>query len=256
MTFGVLESLQVQYDTKMKEYNQLTQDYKAILQSGGKNYIQIKDRQYIGQTILRSSREQSINTCQAACSSNPNCSGATFVPNTRVCTLSGGIGGLSTNLGVYAIITRLKQVTGQLEDVNKQLILLNKQIQTAVSTNPNNNIDHWNQQNSNMQGTLITDYKNLVNQRTELNHMMQEYDNVNGTMKDTSLEVKQQMLNYRIYIIILVLTLILIIMWIGYIDITIMIIIIAFILFILNMQFVSFIMACIIVLYYIYSIPI
>jgi hypothetical protein len=142
MTFETLESLQVQYDTKMKEYTQLTQDYKAILQSGGKNYVQIKDRQYIGQTILRASREQSINTCQASCSSNPNCSGATFVPNTQVCTLSGGIGGLSTNLGVYAIITRLKQVTGQLEEVNKQLISLNKQIQTAVSTNPNNNLEY------------------------------------------------------------------------------------------------------------------
>lgn len=254
----MLESLQVQYDTKMKEYNQLTQDYKAILQSGGKTYVQIKDRQYIGQTILRASKEQSINTCQAACSSNPNCSGATFVPNTQVCTLSGGLGSLSTNLGVYAIITRLKQVTGQLEDVNKQLISLNKQIQTAVSTNPNNNVDNWNQQNNNLQGTLITDYKNLVNQRTEINYLMQEYDNVNGNMADTSLEVRQQMLSYRIYSIILALTLILIILRVGNIDITMMIVtlIIAFILFILNMQFVSFIMICIMVLYYIYSIPV
>lgn len=257
MTFETLESLQVQYDTKMKEYNQLTQDYKAILQSGGNNYVQIKDRQYIGQTILRASREQSINTCQASCSSNPNCSGATFVPNTRVCTLSGGIGGLSTNLGVYAIITRLKQVTGQLEEVNKQLISLNKQIQTAVSTNPNNNLDNWNQQNSNMQGTLITDYKNLVNQRTNINNLMQEYDNVNENMKDTSLAVKQQMLNYRIYSIILVLTLILIIMWIGNMNIAMMVVplIIAFILFILNMSMFSFVIVCGVVLYYIYSIP-
>ena len=258
MTFGVLESLQVQYDTKMKEYNQLTQDYKALLLSGGNNYVHIKDRQYIGQTILRASREQSINTCQAACSSNPKCTGATFVPNTRNCTLSGGVGSLSTNLGVYAIITRLKQVTGQLEDVNKQLISLNKQIQTAISTNPNNNLDNWTQQNNNLQGTLVTDYRDLVNQRTGLNRLMQEYNSINGSMADTSLEVKQQMLSYRIYSIILVLTLILIIMWIGNMNIAMMVVplIIAFILFILNMQFIASIVLCIMVLYYIYSIPI
>ena len=260
MTFETLESLQVQYDTKMKEYIQLTQDYKGLLQSGGKNYVQIKNRRYIGQRILTASREQSINTCQASCSSNPNCSGATFVPKTQVCTLTGGNGIIITDLGVYAIITRLKQVTGQLEEVNKQLIILNKRIQTAVSTNPHNNLDYWNQQNTNMQGTLITDYNDLVNQRTEINNLMQEYDNVNGNMKDTYLEVKQQMLNYRIYIIILVIILIFIMMWVGYIDITMMImtLIITFIvfIFILNMQFVLFIMICIIVLYYIYSIPI
>ena len=46
MTLESLESLQLEYDTKMKEYNQLTQDYKEVLKTGGTNYVQLKDKAY------------------------------------------------------------------------------------------------------------------------------------------------------------------------------------------------------------------
>jgi hypothetical protein len=257
MTLETLESLQLQYDTKMKEYNQLTQDYKETLKTGGANYVQLKDKAFFGTSFFDMSIKKTIDTCQASCSSNPKCSGATYVPSFKGCFFATGDGNIITNTGTYAILTRLKYVTGKLEEVNRQLIILNDKIQNAIKTQPNNNLDNMVNRNNKMHDTLITDYKDLVAQRGEINSLILDYDNVNGNMKDTSLEVNQQMLNYRLYSIILALLLCLIVMLFGGMSISMVIVplIIAAILFILNLSMFSFIIVCGVVLYYIYSIP-
>ena len=258
MTLETLESLQVQYDTKMKEYNQLTQDYKQALKTGGSQYVQLKDKAYFGVSFLKISSEKTIDTCQASCSSNSKCSGATYVPSTKNCTLSTGNGsGIRTTPGSYAILTRLMYINGALEEVNKQLIILNNKIQNAIKSRPNNNLDNVVNKNNKLHNILITDYKDLATQRHQINELILDYDNVNGNMKDTSLEVNQQMLNYRLYTIILALILCLIIMLFGGMSISMLIVplIIAAILFMLNMSLFSFIIVCGVVLYYIYSIP-
>jgi hypothetical protein len=196
--------------------------------------------------------------CQATCSSNPKCSGAIYIPMFQFCALATGDGDIRTFPSGYAILTRLKYITGKLEEVNRQLLILNNKIQQAVKTQPNNNLDNLVNKNNSMNDTLITDYNDLQAQRGEINSLILEYDNINGNMKDTSLEVNQQMLQYRLYTIILALILCLIVMLFGGMSISIMIVplIIAAILFILNMSMFSFIIVCGVVLYYIYSIPI
>ena len=257
MTLETLESLQLQYDTKMKEYNQLTQDYKEALKMGGSQYVQLKDKAYFGNSFLKVSSEKTIDTCQASCSSNPKCSGATYVPTTKNCTLSTGDGsGIRTSAGSYAILTHLMHINGALEEVNKQLIILNNKIQNAIQSQPNN-LDNVVNKNNKLNNILITDYKDLAAQRQQINNLILDYDNVNGNMKDTSLEVNQQMLHYRLYTIILALILCLIVMLFGGMSISMIIVplIIAAILFILNMSMFSFLIVCGVVLYYIYSIP-
>ena len=258
MTLETLESLQLQYDTKMKEYNQLSQDYKDALKSGNTDYVQLKDKAYFGTSWFSITQQQTIDMCQATCSSNSKCSGATYVPMFQFCALAMGDGDIRTFPGYYAIIPRLKYTTGKLQEVNRQLIILNTKIQEAVKTQPNNNLDNVVNKNNNMHDTLISDYNDLAAQRGQINSLMLEYDNVNGNMKDTSLEVNQQMLHYRLYTIILALLLCLIVMVFGgmSISMTIVPLIIAAILFILNMSMLSFIIVCGVVLYYIYSIPI
>ena len=257
MTLETLESLQLQYDTKMKEYNQLSQDYKAALKAGSNEYVQLKDKLYIGTSWLDISQKKTIDMCQASCSSNPKCSGATYLSSWKICGIATGDGNIKNIPGMYAIIPRLKHITGKLDEVNKQLIILNDKIQNAVKTQPNNNLDNVVNKNNNMHDTLITDYNDLVAQRGQINSLILDYDNVNGNMKDTSLEVNQHMLNYRLYTIILALILCLIVMIFGGMSISMVIVplIIAAILFILNMGMFSFIIVCGVVLYYIYSIP-
>jgi hypothetical protein len=258
MTLETLEALQLQYDTKMKEYNQLSQDYKDELKTGTTKYVQLKDKAYFGTSGLDTSQKRTIDMCQASCSSNSKCSGATFVPQNQSCVLSAGDGNIRTAAGSYAILTSLKYITGKLAEVNRQLITLNTKIQNAVQSQPNNNLDNWVNKNNKMHDTLITDYNDLVAQRGEINSLILEYDNINGNMKDSSLEVNQEMLQYRLYTIILALILCLIVMFFGGMSISMAIVplIIAFILFILNLSMFSFIIVCGVVLYYIYSIPI
>jgi len=258
MTLETLESLQLQYDTKMKEYNQLSQDYKDALKTGSTKYVQLKDKAYTGTSVLDISQKSTIDMCQASCSSNPKCSGATFVPQNQSCVLSSGDGNIRTTAGSYAILSSLKYITGNLAEVNRQLIILNTKIQNAIQTQPNNNLDNWVNKNNKMHDTLITDYNDLKTQRGEINSLILEYDNINGNMKDSSLEVNKEMLHYRLYTIILALILCLIVMLFGGMSISMAIVplIIAAILFILNMSMFSFIIVCGVVLYYIYSIPI
>jgi hypothetical protein len=258
MALETLEALQLQYDTKMKEYNQLSQDYKDELKTGTTKYVQLKDKAYFGTSGLDISQKKTIDMCQATCSSNPKCSGATFVPQNQSCVLNTGDGNIRTIAGSYAILTRLKYITGNLAEVNRQLITLNNKIRDAVQTQTNNNLDNWVNKNNNMNDTLITDYNDLVAQRGEINSLILEYDNINGNMKDSSLEVNKEMLHYRLYTIILALILCLIVMLFGGMSISMVIVplIIAAILFLLNMSLFSFIIVCAVVLYYIYSIPI
>jgi hypothetical protein len=258
MTLESLESLQLQYDTKLKEYNQLSQDYKEALKTGGSEYIQLKDKAYYGTSFFNGSLNNTIDMCRASCSSNSKCSGAIYAPVWKACWLATGDGKVQTSPGNYAILTRLKYITGKLEEVNRQLIILNTKIQDAVKTQPNNNLDNAVNKNNNMHDTLITNYNDLAAQRGEINSLILGYDNINGNMKDTSLEVNQEMLNYRLYTIILALIVCLIVMLFGGMSISMMIVplIIASILFILNMSMFSFIIVCGVVLYYIYSIPI
>ena len=131
------------------------------------------------------------------------------------------------------------------------------QIQNAVKTQPNNNLDNAVNRNNKMHDTLITDYNDLVAQRNEIDSLILDYDNVNGNLKDASLEVNRQMLNYRLYTIILALILCLIVMLFGGMSISMIIVplIIAAILFILNMSMFAFVLVCAVVLYYIYTIP-
>ena len=257
MTLESLESLQLQYDTKMKEYNQLTQDYKEALRTGGAEYVQLKDKVFYGTSFFNGSLNNTIDMCQAKCSSNSKCSGAIYAPSWKACWLATGDGNVQTSPGNYAILTRLKYVTGKLGEVNRQLIILNDKIQNAVKTQPNNNLDNAVNRNNKMHDTLITDYNDLVAQRNEIDSLILDYDNVNGNLKDASLEVNRQMLNYRLYTIILALILCLIVMLFGGMSISMIIVplIIAAILFILNMSMFAFVLVCAVVLYYIYSIP-
>ena len=257
MTLESLESLQLQYDTKMKEYNQLTQDYKEALRTGGAEYVQLKDKAFYGTSFFNGSLNNTIDMCQAKCSSNSKCSGAIYAPSWKACWLATGDGNVQTSPGNYAILTRLKYVTGKLGEVNRQLIILNDKIQNAVKTQPNNNLDNAVNRNNKMHDTLITDYNDLVAQRNEIDSLILDYDNVNGNLKDASLEVNRQMVNYRLYTIILALILCLIVMLFGGMSISMMIVplIIAAILFILNMSMFAFVLVCAVVLYYIYTIP-
>jgi len=203
MTLETLESLQLEYDTKLKDYNQLSQDYKQLLQSGSNDYVVLKDKTYAGTSILNTSQVNTINLCQASCSSNSACSGASYTPDTQTCTLSTGNGGIQSSPNMYAIITNMQNLTGKLKEVNNQLIVLNKKIQDATAISPENNLDNWVNKNNVKHAKLIEDYNNLVAQRDDINKLLQGYNNVNENMKDTSLEVNQQMIHYRLHTIIL-----------------------------------------------------
>lgn len=260
MTIKNLESLQIEYITKTNEYNKLSQDYADMaLKPGNKtDYVVTKDKAYFGSSVYNVSSGQTIDACKASCSLDTRCSGASYNPSSSgTCYLATGEGSIVSYPNYYAIVSHLKNIAESLETLNQQLLTLNSQIQAATRDEPNTNLDNWITQNNNKHTTLVTDYNKLVAQREEIHKMILEYDNVNGNMTDTSLQVNQLSINYRLYTIILALILCLIVIFAGGMSISLIIVplILAAILFVLGMSMISFIIVCGVVLYYIYSIP-
>lgn len=259
MTIESLEALQFRYENKMKEYIQVSQEYKQVVQSGATTYSQLKDKSINGIPYSTTSTTD-INACQAMCSSTtqlPKCSGATFNSNTNQCNLYVGPSRIESSTGMYAIISNIQYLTGKLSEINNQLIELNKQIQNAVATRTENNLDIWGGKTENKNTALISNYNELLTQRDEINSLLVEYNSVNESLKDTTLVTNQQMTTYRLYTILLALLLCLLVVVFGNISINVIIVplIIAAILFILNLTMFSFAIVVGVVLYYIYSIP-
>jgi hypothetical protein len=258
-TIENLESLQIEYIAKTTEYNKLGQDYATSLKSGTKkDYVVTKDKAYFGTSFYNVSSGKTIDTCKASCSSDPKCSGASYQPGlSGRCYLATGEGSIVSYPNVYAIVPPLKNIAEKLEGLNQQLLTLNSKIQANTRDNSTTDLNNWINQNNNKHTTLVADYNKLVSQREQIHQMILEYDNVNGNLTDTSLQVKQLSINYRLYSILLALILCLIVMFAGGMSISLIIVplILAAILFILDMSMFSFIIVCGVVLYYIYSIP-
>jgi len=252
-----LESLQLEYDIKLKEYNQLFQDYKQYLATKETNvYIHLKDKSFYGLSSLNMSTANSVEECQARCSSNPKCSGATYTPTSQMCDLRTGQGDISSAVGKYAILTATENYTNRISELNNELLHLNKVIRDMSETD-DNNIDVFNEKNDNANETLISNYNDLTSQRAYINENIQEYNNVHASMKDTSLKVTQKMMGYRLHLIIIFLIICLFFLVFGKMELNIIMIpfLLALISYLLNMTSISFGIVVVIILYYVYQIP-
>lgn len=104
---------------------------RQIIRTPGKNYK--------SETLLTNNRTDNIDKCEALCSANPLCTGATFSTEGNLCSTYGGIG---TNYAsndtrkISIVPAPTKQSMSQnLKNLNEQLISLNDQILQVINTN-------------------------------------------------------------------------------------------------------------------------
>ena len=201
-----LENLQKKYSNTLTEYKQSISDYINYLnnsKTSNKKLISLKGQSYLGTGNLQQIDNTNLNNCQALCSNNTKCSGATFKSST--CILKTGDSNIipSSN-DSYAIVNEGKILLLKMEKLNNELININEKINEKINNlEPYlNNISREKQNNTN---ELINNYKNLLEERENIAKLINDYETLEQTENENEIKITQ---NYYVYILYVILSIV------------------------------------------------
>jgi hypothetical protein len=184
-------------DYNASNYNTSSQpNYKINSQP----FVNIKGNAFTGTGSAGQSNATTLQDCEASCSSNSNCTGATFISNK--CQLRSGDGFIvpSSN-DSYAIVPKGKQLLLNMENINQQLISTNKQITNKISVgepiyyNIKGKVDEKSDE-------LKNSYQDLLTERDNIKKLLDEYETLNRTDGENQISISK---NYYSYILLLIL---------------------------------------------------
>jgi hypothetical protein len=163
-------------------------------------YVNIQGNAFTGTGSAGQSTATTLQDCQAQCASNSNCTGATFVSNQ--CQLRTGEGQIipSSNES-YAIVPRGKQLLLNMENINQQLISINKQITNKIKVGEPV-YSHFKSQSDDKSEELKKSYSDLLTERENIKKLLDEYETLNRTDGENLIKINQ---NYYTYILLLIL---------------------------------------------------
>jgi hypothetical protein len=213
-----LENLNIKYNNLLIRYKQALADYLSFIeepQNKKENqFITVKGQTYWG---TKPATNQSVNTnainvgdCQALCSNTSGCSGATFNSSqyaTPMCWLRSGES--KTTIGLdsdYAIIPKGLQLLYTIENINKELNSVNKQIYDYITAEePLYNNERISRQEKSK--ILMDNYEKLQIERENVREMINEYQTLEQKQGEQEIIINQ---NYFSFILLLLLVFIII----------------------------------------------
>ena len=163
-------------------------------------YVNIQGNAFTGTGSAGQSTATTLQDCQAQCASNSNCTGATFVSNQ--CQLRTGEGQINPSSNEsYAIVPRGKQLLLNMENINQQLISINKQITNKLKIGEPV-YSHFKSQSDDKSEELKKSYSDLLTERENIKKLLDEYETLNRTDGENLIKINQ---NYYTYILLLIL---------------------------------------------------
>ena len=198
-----LESLELQFKNTLVQYEKAYLNYINTLNSTtGQTYNIIPSMTYWGSSSLSQSATSTVEDCEAICSSNSKCSGATYNSDKGMCFLRTGVGALNTSTSNNtAIITQLQNSIQEVSAFNQELIRLNTEINKSIdSATPVVQSDATAV--AVKQGELRESYKKLIQQKASILNTMGDISKTSQDYQDTSIEVTQSNIYYAFWAII------------------------------------------------------
>jgi len=205
-----LENLQLKYTNLLAQYKSAVYEYTNFLsqqankQGGFKNnkqpLVAMDGYAFNGTGVLGSSRSTTLQSCQAECASLSNCSGATFVSN-RCSLRTGDSAIVSAPKSSYAIVPKGKQLLLNMENINRELIAVNREIVTKFQMGGpiiTRNIAE-NKTNTNK---LMNNYSKLMAERNEILDLLKEYETLDTSQDENEIIIYK---NYYSYILLSIL---------------------------------------------------
>ena len=199
-----LENLQQKYSNLLIKYKQAVTDYVTYLNKENNKksvkFVSIKGMSYTGTGSAGNSTATTLQECQANCSANPKCTGATFVASK--CNLRTGDSSiLPSSNNSYVIIPKSKQLLMNMNDLNSQLLDINKEITNKIKIGkPIYN--EFESKNKIKTQELIKNYKELETERENIRTLLEEYETLDTTENENQIKITQ---NYYTYILLFIL---------------------------------------------------
>lgn len=161
----------------------------------------IQGKTFWGTSGITETSASTIEQCEDLCNSTPGCTGATFNPDKQYCWIRGGEAQTTPGLANdYAIIPRLRMLAQGLQALNDRLISINGDITTSMDQmTPTGEVMAEQEQKKQHLNSI---YENLLLDKKRLNEMIHEFETLQQSNTDTSLQAQQSQSVYRIYIII------------------------------------------------------
>lgn len=216
-----LENLTKEYSNLLIQYQQAVTDYNNYIQtqtssqtqnqSFNKNFITVENQSFWGSSSISQTNSSTLQECQALCSSNTDCTGATYNNDTQICYLRGGNGQtIPSESGDIAIVPEVVQLLSNMEQINKQLITVNQQILETIEIGTKQYNKLENETSDITTKTLLKNYSNLVKERKNIAAMIHEHSSLNEVQEIGSLTVNKNyysflLLGFLVIIVIFIL---------------------------------------------------
>ena len=201
-----LQNLSSQFNTLLTQYTDTYQNYISIINSNENNFISVPETSYIAESNFNIINNTSLDDCQTSCTSDTNCSGATFNNITQSCTLSSGSGNIITTPQSTSIVKQILFYSYQLQNLNAQLLSINKQM-ISNTDNSLSQFQQTQQQNQQQEQILNSNYQTLTQERLDIDKMVRQYETLNAAYENGNINVTS---NYYFYIVLLFVTIFLI----------------------------------------------
>ena len=219
-----LETLRTTYKNLLIQYQQAVANYISYLKQDASSnnimnkYVTIKGQQFLGGGALSQNNSATLNDCIASCSSNSQCTGATYNPTNYkqpMCFLRKGDGNLVKGLSSdTAIVPKGKQLLSIVQNINQQLNETNTKIQQlAKQAQPTYN--QLNKKKESENEKLMKQYAQLTAERIKIDKMMDEYETLDKTQSQGTIETNK---NYYVYILLCILVIIIVFLYIKFLT--------------------------------------
>jgi hypothetical protein len=198
-----LASLELEFSNILKQYENEYANYISTLNnlSSVQNYNILPNSTFWGTNGISNNSSSSVNDCQALCSANPNCSGATFNSNTQSCYLRSGISNIQNSSSSESAL--MKETTTSLinlQNLNNKLTSLNSQIVSTINLIQPISNEEMNM-NEEKKKILMQTFIHLTEERENINKILKEYYSYDQSISNDSIHVKQSNMHFNILLI-------------------------------------------------------
>jgi len=214
-----LEALNGQYKNKLTEYESAYATYIQGLQQPDNSYIVLPGKTYQGTGSISDISGSTLTRCEASCSAQPLCSGASFNSISNVCKLRSGEAGLTVGAtSDHAIITKTRANILHLHTLNDQLIEINRQMDDIHKTMQ----PHTTKQTQVLvvQGDELLQRGSLLTaEKDKIKRLMEEYNDVAKNNADQTIMVEQRSSVYVIWLILCIMAILLAVKYTTFPDV-------------------------------------
>jgi hypothetical protein len=160
-------------------------------------FMNIKNYAFWGKAALDLKTEQTLDQCNALCSTTSGCSGATYKPQQKECFLRSGEGYTAYSKDNYAIVLQRDQLLKTIQAKKDQLDSLNEQIQQLISAKYEENEERLDLAGD-VNDDLIKKYSYLLADRAKTDNMVKYYKSLENLEDEKEIFVTK---NYYMYML-------------------------------------------------------